>query len=136
VSRPDPTSDPASSSSALSLRRWWRSAGFAFSGVRHVWVTQPNFRIEVSLGGLACALGLLLRVPLAPILLCCGLVLSLEVLNTAVEALTDLASPEWHDLAQVAKDTAAGAVLIASVFSVLVGAAVLLPALLKLIGGA
>lgn len=130
MSRPD----PASSSAALSLRRWWRSAGFALCGVRHVWVTQPNFRIEVSLGIVACALGLLLRVQLAPILLCCGLVLSLEMLNTAAEALTDLASPEWHDLARVAKDAAAGAVLIASVFSLLVGAAVLGPALLNVLG--
>ena len=125
MSGPEPSS---------ALRRWWRSAGFALSGVRHVWVTQPNFRIEVAAGALACAVGSLLGAPLAPILLCCALVLSLEVLNTALEALTDLVSPQWHDQARIAKDAAAGAVLIASVLSVLVGLAVLGPALLKLLG--
>ncbi len=102
--------------------------------MRHVWATQANFRIEVAAGALACALGALLRVPLAPILTCCALVLSLEALNTALEALTDLASPEWHLRAKVAKDAAAGAVLIASALSVLVGVAVLGPALFRVLG--
>lgn len=123
---------PAPATSALSWRRWQRSAGFAWAGVRHTWSTQPNFRIEVWLGLVASGLCLALRVSPAPVLLCCGLVLGLELANTAAEALTDLISPEWHPQAKIAKDAAAGAVLVASFVSVLVGAAVLLPPLAAL----
>ena len=45
------------SASALSLRRWWRSAGFAWAGVRHAYRTQPNFRLEVWAGAAALGLG-------------------------------------------------------------------------------
>ncbi len=82
---------------------------------------------------LASGLCLALRVSPAPVLLCCALVLSLELVNTAAEALTDLISPGPHPLAEAAKDAAAGAVLVASIGSVLVGAAVLLPPLITLI---
>lgn len=120
--------------SALSLRRWWRSAGFAWQGLAAVWRSQPNFRIEVLAALLAVTAALWLRASLPPILLCCALVLSLEVVNTAVEALTDLVSPQRHPLAKLAKDAASGAVLLASFFSLLVGLAVLGPALWRLLG--
>jgi diacylglycerol kinase (ATP) len=70
-----------------------------------------------------------LRVDLVPILVCCSLVLSLELINTAVEATVDLASPELHPLAKRAKDFAAAAVLIAVLFSTLVGLLALGPPL-------
>lgn len=123
-----------SDGSALSLKRWLRSAGFAWAGIAHTYRTQANFRIEVVAGVVAVALALALQAPLAPIVLCCTLVLSLEIVNTALEALTDLASPEVHSLAKVAKDAAAGAVLVASVGALLVGVVVLGPPLLRIIG--
>lgn len=86
-----------------------------------MWCNEPNFRIEVFIGILAVAGALLLNVSPAPILLCCALVLGLELLNSALEALTDLVSPQPHPLAKVAKDAGAGAVLLASIISVLVG---------------
>lgn len=124
-----------SDGSALSLRRWWRSAAFAWAGVAHAYRTQANFRIEVACGVLACALAVALHAPLAPIVLCCALVLSLELVNTALEALTDLASPALHPLAKIAKDAAAGAVLVASLGALVVGAVVLGTALWRLFGG-
>lgn len=122
-----------SDGSALSLKRWLRSTGFAWAGIAHAYRTQANFRIEVACGVLACAAALLLRAPLAPVALACALVLALELVNTALEALTDLASPEVHPLAKVAKDAAAGAVLVASFGALLVAAAVLLPPLWHLL---
>ena len=116
------------------MRRWLRSARFAVAGIRYGWASQRNFRIEVVLGGLALLATLWLRAPLAPVLLACGLVLGLELLNTALEALVDLVSPEAHLLAKVAKDAAAGAVLLACAFAVLVGAVVLVPPLLARLG--
>lgn len=133
MTTPPPTTPP-SSGSALSLRRWVRSASFAWAGLLWTWHSQPNFKIEVCLGSLAALLAWALHAPLAPVLLCCGLVLSLELLNTALEVLTDLVSPDWHPQAKIAKDSAAAAVLVASIISVLVGMAVLLPPLWRLVG--
>ena len=123
---------PASSGSARSLRRWLRSAGFAWAGVRHAWATQANFRIEALLGAVALALCGALHVSPAPVLLCCALVLGLELVNTAVEALSDHVSAEWQPQIKIAKDAAAGAVLLASALSLLVGLAVFGPPLWSL----
>ena len=54
-----------SGGSALSLRRWWRSAGFAWAGVAFAYRSQANFRVEVWAGALALGFALWLRVPLA-----------------------------------------------------------------------
>lgn len=122
-----------SDGSALSLRRWVRSAGFAWAGIVQTYRVQANFRIEVWAGVIAAGLALVLHAPLAPILLACALVLSVELLNTALEAVVDLASPGWHPLAKAAKDAAAGAVLAASLGALLIGLAVLGPPLLRLL---
>ena len=111
------------------MRRWLTSAGFAWRGLGYAWRSQRNFRTEVVLGMLALGTALWLRVPLAPILLACGLVLGLELLNTALEAALDLLHPGRHPLVGAAKDAAAGAVLIASFAALLVGAWVLGPPL-------
>lgn len=62
----------------------------------------------------------------AIILLCNALVFSLEIVNTAVEKAVDLASDKVHPLAKISKDSAAGAVLIAAIFSVIIGLVLLL----------
>ncbi len=111
-----------------------RSFAYAWEGVRYAWQVQRNFRIEVYLGLLALLLALWLGVALTPVLLLLGLVLSLELLNTALEALTDLASPVYHPLAKRAKDTAAAAVLLASLVAFLVGLYLFLPPLLARLG--
>jgi diacylglycerol kinase (ATP) len=110
-------------------RSFGRSLSWALSGVRRTYANEPNFRRELVIGALAVALALWLRAPLAPILIMCGLVLSLELLNSALEAAVDLVSPQQHDLAATAKDAAAGAVLVAAVAAVAVGLAVLGPPL-------
>ena len=61
------------------------------------------------------------------LILCFVAVWAAEAMNTAVELVTDLASPELHPLAGKAKDVAAGAVLIAAIGSVIVGAIVFVP---------
>lgn len=118
----------------VAQRRFGRSLRFAWTGVRLAWRTQPNFRVEVWLGLLALALTLWLRAPLLPILLVSAAVLTLELLNTSIEAVVDLASAEHHALAGAAKDLAAAAVLLAAVVAVLVGLMVLGPPLLQRLG--
>lgn len=55
------------------------------------------------------------------ILLCCGLVLSLEMVNTAIEHLVDLVSPDFNEKAGLIKDLSAGAVLVAAILSAITG---------------
>ncbi len=70
---------------------------------------------------LALALSLWLEVSPVPVLLVSALVLSLELLNSALEAALDLLSPAFHPLAERAKDAAAGAVLVAALLALAVG---------------
>ncbi len=125
----------AKSEKIIDSQKLRRSFGFAWMGVARTWRTEQNFRIEVAVGALALLLGLVLRVNLVPILLCCLTVLSLEIMNSALEAAVNLASPEFHPLARRAKDAAAGAVLLAAVGSIFVGLLVLGPPLLTWLFG-
>ena len=112
-------------------RDWLKNVRYAAQGVRYAWRCEPNFRLEVLLASVALTVTLLLNADLVPVLLCCLLVLSLELVNTALEALVDLVSPTFHPLARVVKDVAAGAVLIASLLSVAVGVTVWWRALMR-----
>jgi diacylglycerol kinase (ATP) len=106
---------------ALSKSRLVKSFGFAWAGITYTWNHEPNFRIEVVVGVIAVVLSLGLGVSPVPILIMAAVVLSLEILNSAIEALVDLASPDIHPLAKLAKDAAAGAVFLASIIAVIVG---------------
>lgn len=118
----------------LDRARLGRSFAVAGAGLARAWATQPNLRIEVTVGLLALGLAAWLSAPLVPILLASAMVLSLELMNTAVEAAVDLASPQRHPLAGTAKDLAAAAVLTASFGAVLVGLVVLGPPLVARVG--
>ena len=111
------------------MRRIIRAFDFAWQGLRHAWTTQPNFRIEALIGALALAACRWLAVDPVPVLLLSLMVLSLELLNTAIEAVCDLVSPEYDPLVKTAKDAAAAAVLLAALISVIVGLLLFLPPL-------
>lgn len=117
--RPGPTAN----------NRLIRSFSVAGAGFRQAWRTQPNLRLEALIGVAAILLAAWLRAPAAPIALACTVVLALELLNSAVESVVDLASPEYHPLAGTAKDLAAAAVLTAAVGATVVGLIVLGPPL-------
>ena len=111
-----------------------RSFGNAFAGLWAVWRTQRNARIEVSIALAVVALGLFLRVGALEwvvLTLTIGLVLTAECLNTVVEAIVDLVSPDYHHLAKVAKDASAGAVLLLSILSIIIGLLILGPPLVQ-----
>lgn len=106
----------------------------AVRGLAFAW-KQRNLKIEVAAATAAVLLALWLGAPLAPVLLASGLVLSVEIVNTAVETVVDLVRPEHHPLAGRAKDLAAAAVLLTAGVSVAVGVAVLGPPLAARMGG-
>lgn len=104
------------------------SFGYAFEGLASAWRTQLNFRIHLVLAAVLVAGGVVVRVaPIgwAVIALAIGLVVAAELFNTALEAVVDLASPQEHPLAKLAKDIAAAGVLVASLAAVVAGVAVL-----------
>ena len=131
----NPAADPHPSTGLLNpLRRLRRSSTFAARGFARAWREQPNLRLELYIGVAAALLALWLRTGLVTVLLSSALVLSLELTNSAVEALVDLVSPGHHPLAGAAKDLSAAAVLVASVGAALVGLVVLGPPLLQRLG--
>ena len=95
-----------------------------------------NFRVQLAAGAATVALGAFFRSSpgeWTAVALCIGLVLGSECANTALEAAVDLASPGRHPLAKRAKDAAAGAVLLFSLASAVVGAIIYLPRLTALV---
>ncbi|NES17483.1 MAG: diacylglycerol kinase family protein [Symploca sp. SIO3E6] len=107
---------------------------YAWAGVRYAFITQRNFRIHTLIGTVAISLGIWLDIPLvelAVISLTIGFVLALELLNTALESVVDLTvKHSYHELAKIAKDCAAGAVLISALTALFVASSLLLPPLL------
>ena len=105
----------------------------AFEGWGFALRTQPNAWIHAVISLAVIALGLWLQLPArdwAVLFLTMALVLSAELINTAIEAILDLVSPDHHPLAKVGKDTAAGAVMISAIGAVLIGVLILGPPLL------
>ena len=111
---------------------------YAAKGLGYAFSTQRNFRIHVGFALGAFVLGLLLglnKSDLAIMALTATSVLVVELLNTAIESVVDLAiGKRFHPLAQIAKDCSAGAVLVASISSVLIAVLLLFPPLLKQLG--
>lgn len=120
------------------------SFAYAWHGLIHAVRTQRNARVHMILGGAAIILGLILRIsPLefAMIFIAITLVFIAEMFNTVAEACVDLVTQEYNPLARIAKDVAAGAVLLNAMLSVIIGLLVftphlwaLLPQALRLIG--
>ena len=111
---------------------------YAAKGLKYAFSTQRNFRIHVVFTLVALALGLFLELSksdLAIMTLTATSVLLVELLNTAIESVVDLAiGKRFHPLAQIAKDCSAGAVLVASISSLLIAILLLFPPLLKTLG--
>jgi diacylglycerol kinase len=111
-----------------------RSFTFAGRGVWHAIRTQRNMRVHCAAAIAVIVTGAVLRVGAvqwACLALAIGLVLVAEIFNTVIEAMIDLQTSQIHPLAKIAKDGAAGAVLIASIAAVGVAIAVFVPRLLR-----
>jgi diacylglycerol kinase (ATP) len=132
-----PVSDPPSLSHPAHGRRIVRSFGYAFEGLAAVLRTQPNFSVHLAAAVVALGLGVWLRlssVELAVLVLTCTLVLVVESINTALEAMCDLVSLEYHPLIKRAKDVSAAAVLMSALAAVLVALLLFLPPIARVLG--
>lgn len=115
-----------------------RSFLFALQGFRTALRQERNIKVMLAGGAFAVAMGLILRIDAVSwpiVLVCCGMVIAAELLNTAIETVVDLVSPEFHPLAGQAKDIAAAASWVLSLTAAVVGVIVYASALIRLLAG-
>ncbi|WP_371370656.1 diacylglycerol kinase [Sporomusa aerivorans] len=97
---------------------------YAVAGIIYCFRKELNLKIHALAAVLALSLAWQLelsKVELAVVLICIAGVIAAEIVNTAIEAIVDKVSPEFHPLARAAKDAAAGAVLVTAFTSLLIG---------------
>lgn len=108
----------------------YKSFGYAFEGIFTGIKKERNMKIHCMAMVLVIIAGIILRLPAYKWCICLilfGLIMALELVNTAVEAVVDLVTEERKPLAKIAKDTAAGAVLIAAVMAAITGLILFVP---------
>ncbi len=118
------------------IRRHTISFKHAFEGLIWAVRTQPNFRIHIILSVLALTLGSLLSISnteMVIIVFTIVLGLSSEMINTSIEAMTDLITTEHRENAKIAKDVAAGMMLTTAFGAVAVAVFIFVPHLLALV---
>ena len=111
-----------------------KSFSYAFQGIKTAYKNEPNLRIHTIAAILAVSFGALLGISAVEWLLLTFTifyVITLELLNTVLENLVDLTSPEIRPYAKVAKDVSAACVLLAAIMSVIVGMVLFIPKIIS-----
>jgi diacylglycerol kinase len=114
------------------------SFSHAINGIKYVFATQKNMQIHFFLSVVALFLCAILKVSIVEVLFvlfAIVFVMVMELVNTAIERSVDLITSDFHPLAKIAKDVAAGAVLFAAIFAFIVGLYVFVDPIMKLIKG-
>ena len=120
----------------MKARSLLESFRFAAAGIWHALLTQKNMRIHLCLGVLTLVAGALIgfeMLEMAILVLTASAVMTAELINTSIEAVVDLVTPSHNELARIAKNVAAGAVLVCATGSILVGLFLFIPRILRLL---
>ena len=107
-------------------------------GISYVTKNEKNFKREIALGIIALILSYILKIDKIEfiiVLTMICLVLTTEIINTAIERAVDLVTKEYHELARIAKDVSAGSVLVTSTFALIIGIIIFIPKIITLLGG-
>lgn len=107
-------------------------------GISYVTKSEKNFKREIALGIIALILSYILKIDKIEfiiVLTMICLVLTTEIINTAIERTVDLVTKEYHELARIAKDVSAGSVLVTSTFALIIGIIIFMPKIITLLGG-
>ncbi len=118
------------------MSRFTRSFVYAFNGLKLCVLKEANFRIHIACSVLAIVLAILLGLTAVEwmiVLLCIGFVLSMEIINTAIEQVCNFVHRDIHPSMKVVKDIAAGAVLASAIIAVICGAIIFLPKIFSII---
>lgn len=117
-------------------KRLRNSFKYAFAGIRSCFQSERNMKIHVTILCLVVLSGILCQIAISEWMVCIilfGLVLSAELMNTAIETTIDLCMPNLHPKAKLAKDTAAGAVLVLAIVAALIGLLIFIPKIASLL---
>ena len=118
------------------MKKFLISLGHACNGIRYAVTSERNIKIQLTAFALVMVAAFLLHIPRFETLVILGmsaLVLSLELTNTAVERLADKVSPEHDAQIRIVKDVIAGAVLMASLFAIIIGISIFAEPLIQLL---
>ena len=116
------------------MKTFFRSVFYALGGVKYFFSRNRNAKFQVVMGVTAIVLGITVSLPSFQwllVLFCIGLVISLEMINSAIEKYCDLVTTDFHPRIKMIKDVAAGAVLVASLMSLVIGLIIFIPALVE-----
>src|SRR4051794_26436411 len=109
----------------------------AFKGLQNFFFRERNGKIQLCIGSITVVAAFILHVSLTEwmvILLCIAVVLSLEMLNSAVEKLCDLVHRDFHPIIKIVKDVSAAAVLWSSIISTAIGCIIFIPKIIVHLG--
>ena len=116
------------------IKKFINSFTYPLKGLRYAYKNEQNLAFDVGMALIVSVLGFLFKInkyEWAILVLTIGLVISCELMNTAIEAVVDLVTEDYHPLAKVAKDTSAAAVLVFAIVALIVGMIIFIP---KIIG--
>ena len=117
------------------MKKFLKSVQCAFKGILVALKEERNMKIHASFVILVSLAGLLLKISLVEwlcCLFCFALVISMELMNTAIENFVDFVEPKYNEKVGKVKDIAAGAVLINALFSIIIGLIIFLPKIILL----
>ncbi len=118
------------------MMRLIKSFGYAWAGIRSCFQLEPNFRIHAVLAIVALVFSIVFKISTLEwiaVCFCIAFVITMEMLNTAIEKLCNVVHKEIHPGIKKVKDIAAGAVLVAAFFSLITGVVIFLPKIINLI---
>lgn len=117
------------------IKKFINSFKYPISGLRYAYKNEQNLEVDIGIAVLVVIFGFLFKISVsewAILTITVGLVISFELINTALEAVVDLITDKYHPLAKVAKDTSAAAVLILAIVSIIEGLIIFLPKIISL----
>jgi diacylglycerol kinase len=116
------------------MKTFFNAVLFALQGIKQFISRDRNGKIQIVFGAIAIILGFTVSLTSFQwilVLFCIGLVISLEMINSAIERYCDLVTTDFHPGIKTIKDVAAGAVLMASITSLIIGLIIFIPALVQ-----
>lgn len=112
------------------MNKFFKSFSYSFSGLASAFKSERNFRVHLICLALVISFGFFFQLSTNEwlwIIAAAGIVIAAELFNTAIEALTDMVSPEIHPKAKIVKDVSAAAVLICAITALIIGLIVFTP---------
>jgi diacylglycerol kinase len=119
----------------FSFRKRLKSFKYAFNGLKILIQEEHNSWIHIFITLCVVAAGFLLKITISEwivVIFCIGLVIALEMLNSAIENIADFVSPERHAMIKKIKDLSAGAVFVGAIVSAIIGLIIFLPKIITL----